>query len=452
MKMRKGLLKNIILMSLLSASANIVTADNIHNPRLAPVYRGLFGGGLVVDPPTQIVTVNMLEMGISWDLNAECGKFDPKLSISNQLNGITDGFKNMMDNIISSATGAVANLPALAIQRVHPGLYDLLMQGILQGKIDFEYAKLSCEDMANVMMGNQAFPFENYKLAIKTTNWSKEISASGGDAVQAKNDMDDRDHGDEGIEWACGTYHGGAGQLPINALTDVATVGYNILHDKANVCDTADVPAGSSEMAKYWTGPTVVADWVKDVLGETEIRLCDGCKKQRSRPGRGLSYKFSDQQRDLEERFEKLVSGADTLSWQNLNLVSAPPAIVVDQAIILMIRKRQLDVQADMIKKLSGEIAMARMYEQTRFMIQIFRTGIKEPNISGDEESRKVVRNAVIDLQSELENLKRETDMKEDTAQRTIYYLLGSEEQKAQEAEGPRSMRPTGINALGVPQ
>ncbi|POP51590.1 integrating conjugative element protein [Zhongshania marina] len=426
-------------------------AQNIHNPRLAPVYRGLFGGALITDPPTEIETVNLFDMGISWDLNAECGKFDPQLSISNQLNGITDGFRNMMDNIISAATGAVSSLPALAIQRVHPGLYDLLMQGILQGKIDFEYAKLSCEDMANVMMGNQAFPFENYKLAIKTTNWSKEIAASGGDAVQAKSDMDDRDHGDEGIEWACGAFHGGAGQPPINALTDVAKAGYNILHERANVCDNADVPVDSSDMYKYWTGPTHAVDWVKDVLGETEIRLCDGCKKQRSRPGKGLSYMHADLKEALILRLENLVSGADTLTWQNLNRVSAPPAVKVDQAIILMIRKRQVEMQEQMIEKLADEIAMARLYEQTRYMIQIFRTGIKEPNISGDDEARKVVRNAVSDLQSELENLKRETEMKEDAAQRTIYYLLGSEEKDAQDSEGTRTRRPLGIGPLGAP-
>jgi len=43
----------------------------------------------------------------------------------------------MMNNIIQSATGAVASLPALAIQRADPALYDLLQQGILQGKMDF---------------------------------------------------------------------------------------------------------------------------------------------------------------------------------------------------------------------------------------------------------------------------------------------------------------------------
>lgn len=449
-KFKKSFASLVAALALTTFAAQSI-AQNMHNPRLAPVYRGLFGGALITDPPTEIETVNILDMGISWDLNAECGKFDPQISIGNQLNGVTEGFRNMMDNIISAATGAVSSLPALAIQRVHPGLYDLLMQGILQGKIDFEYAKLSCEDMANVMMGNQDFPFENYKLGIKTTNWAKEISLSGGDAVHAKSEMDDHDHGDEGIERSCGVRMGGAGQPPISTLSEVARAGYNILHDRANPCDTGDVPVDSSEMYKYWTGPTGAAEWVKKVLGEAQIATCDGCTKQRSQPGMGLSYEYAALREILVERLEKLVSGADTLNWQNLNRVSAPPGVKVDQAIILMIRKRQVEMQEQMISKLADEIAMARLYEQVRFMTQIFRTGIQEPNISGDEYARKTVREAVSDLQSGLSALKRESEMKEDAAQKTIYYLLGSEEKDAQDSEGTRTRRPLGIGPLGAP-
>lgn len=445
-------LKRIALVSCLLVSASEVFAINNHNPRLSPIYKGLFGGGLITDPPSQIVTVNMMEMGIAWDLNQDCGKLDPKISVSNQLNGITEGFENMMDNIISSATGAVANLPALALQRVHPGLYDLLMQGILQGKIDFEYAKLSCEDMANIMMGNESFPFENYKLSVKTTNWSKEISASGGDAIKAKQEMDDTPHADQGIEWACSEYHGGAGQPPINALTDVVKLGFNILHDKADKCDMGQVAPGSSEMEKYWTGPTQAMEWTIDVLGETEIRFCENCKKQRSRPGRGLSYKFYDLRKELDAELTDLVSGAATLSWQNLNRVSAPPGLIVDQAVIRLIRKRDLGTQAEMVTKLAGEIAMARLYEQSRFMIQLLRTGVKEPNISGDEETRKVIRHSIASLQEDLANLKRESELVDDTAQKSMYYLLGNEERSAQESEGTRDRRPHGMNALGVPK
>ena len=70
-----------------------------------------------------------------------CGNFDIKTSIKNQLNGLTEGFKDLYSNVIESATGAVASLPAMVIQRANPQLYDILTNGLYQGKIDFNSLK-----------------------------------------------------------------------------------------------------------------------------------------------------------------------------------------------------------------------------------------------------------------------------------------------------------------------
>ncbi|VEI21184.1 integrating conjugative element protein, PFL_4711 family [Serratia plymuthica] len=39
-----------------------------------------------------------------------CGNFDRKTTIGNQLNGVTDGFKNLMGSVILGATGAVSRI------------------------------------------------------------------------------------------------------------------------------------------------------------------------------------------------------------------------------------------------------------------------------------------------------------------------------------------------------
>ncbi len=60
-----------------------------------------------------------LGFGIGWKANLMCGNFDIKTTVRNQLNGVTEGFKDLMGNIIQSATGAVASMPALIIQRAN---------------------------------------------------------------------------------------------------------------------------------------------------------------------------------------------------------------------------------------------------------------------------------------------------------------------------------------------
>ena len=81
-----------------------------------------------------------------------CGNFDLKTTVGNHLNGLTDGFKNLMGDVIQGATGAAASLPAMVIQRANPGLYDMITNGVLQANVAFDKAQLNCQNMAKRMM------------------------------------------------------------------------------------------------------------------------------------------------------------------------------------------------------------------------------------------------------------------------------------------------------------
>src|SRR3546814_4015404 len=82
-------------------------------------------------------------VGIGWNSNLICGDMSITTTLQNQLNGITNGFQTIMSNVIQNATSAVASLPALIIQRADPGLYNLLTNGILQARLDFDRSKMT---------------------------------------------------------------------------------------------------------------------------------------------------------------------------------------------------------------------------------------------------------------------------------------------------------------------
>lgn len=449
--------KNIQLMyaTICLVFSSVVSASTVnHSPRLTGTIDYEIGGGYISQAPTTIHTVPILELGIGWDMNMECGEFDPQISVANQLNGITDGFQDMMSNIIQAATGFVANLPALAIQRANPGLYDMLQQGILQGKLDFEWAETSCEEMSQVLMGEKSFPFENYKMSIKSNNWSQEIAASGGDAIAAKEALDNINHGNAGAEWVCGANKGGTGQQPIKALTDVVQVGYNIMYDRTNSCTTAAVSASlgsGTPLWAYWNGPVAASNWATRVVGDIEIRTCDGCRKMRGTPGKGLTYMHRDMTNILVSDISDLVSGATTLSWQNLNRVSAPPGVHINDIIIMAIRQRSTTARGEMIRKLAGEVAYARLVEQGRLLIQVLRTGVKEPNVSAFEPAKIAVDEAINQIKTELELLEKDIKTRQAIAKNTIRRMLGNEEKAVQETSINRRSKPSGINQLGLP-
>lgn len=133
------------------------------------------GGGSVISQPATRSNMQKLGVDLGWSSDLMCGNFDLKTTVGNQLNGITDGFKNLMGDVIQGASGAVASLPAMVIQRANPGLYDMLTNGVLQANVAFDKAQLNCQNMAKRMMEftdsnkwTQAAMLEEYKKIVNT--------------------------------------------------------------------------------------------------------------------------------------------------------------------------------------------------------------------------------------------------------------------------------------------
>jgi hypothetical protein len=106
----------------------MASAPVVARAQAPPSDDGLFyyaiGGGSPILPPastdTETVTIGA---SVAWGSNLTCGAFDPLRHGLNQLNGVTEGFQQMMSNVLQAATAAVAP-PGLILQRASPGLYD----------------------------------------------------------------------------------------------------------------------------------------------------------------------------------------------------------------------------------------------------------------------------------------------------------------------------------------
>ena len=147
-------LPSLVALGIMLSLMSTTTLANEYNVSTqgSTLYDKVFyqiGGGSAVIPAAARKKAHEYGFGIGWNGDFMCGNFDMKTTIKNQLNGITEGFKDLMSNVIESATGAVASLPAMIIQRANPQLYDLLTNGILQGRINFDDLKTSCEELTN---------------------------------------------------------------------------------------------------------------------------------------------------------------------------------------------------------------------------------------------------------------------------------------------------------------
>ncbi|PTA87253.1 integrating conjugative element protein, partial [Kosakonia sp. H7A] len=162
---------------------------------------GLFysiGGGSVISPPPSRSNMSRLGLNGGWSSDLMCGNFDLKTTVGNQLNGITSGFKDLMGNVIQGATGAVMSMPAMAIQRANPGLYEMLTNGVLQAGLSYDKALLNCQNMskklADYTLGSK------WQQAAVAEEYKDVVASSGGDAVSSDQQLQ-KATGEEGVTW-----------------------------------------------------------------------------------------------------------------------------------------------------------------------------------------------------------------------------------------------------------
>ena len=391
----------------------------------APSDDGAFyyaiGGGAPIGLPasTQTQTVT-LGASLAWGSNLTCGNFDPFVTVSNQLNGVTAGFQQMMSNVIQAATAAVAALPGLILQRANPGLYDLMQNGVLQSKLDLEFAKTSCEEISRRLADK--LPVDDWTLVSTGQSW-RQAQTAGQDIIEAKRNIE-ADAGEGGVPWVCDALRGGAGQLPVAVTTDTVTAGYNLLLNRAP-CDVTAVAVVTPEderLAVQWDTPGAAAAFAVEILGDAAIRTCEGCDRLESTPGKGLAYVHDTARADIETALVALVDSSAPPTVDELMVVSAPPGIVVTRPLIEAIRADE--ERETIIARLSGEIALARTLEQALLVRRMLQTGKREPNIASIGPAQAALETSLADLTAEIDGLLYELDVRQAITSNTAQKLL----------------------------
>ncbi|WP_111414528.1 hypothetical protein [Billgrantia lactosivorans] len=377
-------------------------------------------------------------MGIRWNMNSSCGNFDIGATVSNQLNGHSNGFQNLMGEVVQNAQAAVAQLPAMIIQRANPGLYDLLSNGVLQGRMDFDKGKLSCQQMAE-RMADAAMGAGLHEMAV-AESWQD--AATRNDDVVAAQEQVERSGGNGGTTWVGGQRRGGSNQEPIRVVEDVATAGYNLLHGRDDITSKAAVTGGGGwgsvptnegdwigggngsggggngecqgGMCTVWGSPEDAAEWTIAVIGEDELQTCEDCEKQRSQAGTGLMRELEKEQREVYEKLVALVAGNEPPTPENLREVSAGDGLTVSRGVIESLRT---DPQSSfLVHRLSSEMALARTLTKAIWARRMMLAGVSEPGIANNDPAMTAIDRRVASLDRDINSLKSEMEIRKTLA------------------------------------
>lgn len=360
-------------------------------------------------------------LGFKWNSNLICGNFDMKSTISNQLNGVTEGFNQIMGSVVSNATSAVASLPALIIQRANPQLYDLLTNGVLQGKLDFSDLMTNCKQMANKMAdyAEDAGIVE----AAKAENLSNMLTSKI-DAIRANKLLED-EGGANGITWINGVKNGGRGQDPINVTIDTAKAGYNLLNNR-NVLDSSSINPNScsGSICAVWTSPADASKWIVDVVGNQTLVTDDTSNGSTAgTPGRGLNPIIQETYDDYYEKLVDLINGTKPINKVTLaELNGQGGAITVTRGIIESLQ--QDDEKEILARNLAHEMALANTMNNSLMARRILLAGRKEPNIAKNGSARDLLQKQIDELDTEINQIKLEYEMKKTISGNTAMLIV----------------------------
>lgn len=394
-------------------------SDSIISDR---VFYQIGGGTGYMAPPSRGNT-KVVDLGIGWKANLTCGNFDIKTTIKNDLNGLKDGFKDLMGNVIDSAKGAVASMPAMILQRANPQLYDLLTNGMYQGKLDFNRLKTSCEEMSKVLADHtlggkwgQAADLESYK----------QITSTQPDAKQAQKDLEDK-KGKDGRVWVGGQRKGGQNQDPINVVGDVAKGRFNLLN-KRNVLDSSPVSNCEGNLCQTWDTPQAAADFLTKIIGEQSISTCkeDCGTKTSSKAGVGLSPEIEEEHIRTIVKLENVLN-MDVPKSELLAELSSS-SVPVTRGLIESLRD---DPDVELLsQRLSAEIATSKVMEKMLLARRAILAGMREPNVAQNADAQVELERVLNIIDREISQVKLEMDMQKMITGNTASVILQSKSER----------------------
>ncbi|WAJ37276.1 integrating conjugative element protein [Pseudomonas sp. GOM7] len=359
-------------------------------------------------------------IGAEWEGFQMCSKLDLEATVANQLNGLSNGFKSMMSEIMQGATAAIGSLPALIIKRANPDLYDLLNNGVLQARVDFDKGQLNCQRFTEIMEGAMSGTGWDRMAALKA--WQEKIGEMRGDAVAVQEEVA-KESGNKGVPWVGGETRGGRGQAPVSITKDTVIAGYNILNGRHQADDLSPVPSSSctGELCRHWPTPEDAAAFMTRVVGEQLVRTCEGCEKSKTTAGVGLMPLIAEEQEKIQVALEDLVTKRAPINDENLDKASGGSMRTNRTLIEALQRDPDQNV---LIQRLSGEMALVRVLELAVSVSRAMLAGMKEPNIANVSEAMATNDRSLSMLEREINMIKLELDLRNSIANNTAVTIL----------------------------
>jgi integrating conjugative element protein (TIGR03755 family) len=290
----------------------------------------------------------------------------------------------------------------------------------MQGRIDFDRSKLTCQAMAEKMADKVGQA--GWGALAKNQEMQGNLEQTGGDAVAAVKNTEAH-NGNYGVSWVGGSKAGGNGQTPIRVTADVVRAGYNLLHNRS-VDDSASISSSDclgGAICQIWASPQEESDWAVRVLGESEVATCDTCETLRATAGSGLTPLIQEAYSERLKALQGLLSGSLPPTPDNLAKASSP-MLPVTRGVIEALRD---DPDQDLLaRRLASETALSSVLDKALLLLRTLLAGSHEPNIASAEPAQTALTKNIDALEREIRLLQTELQVRQILATNTASLVL----------------------------
>ncbi|WP_404360465.1 integrating conjugative element protein [Methylotuvimicrobium sp. KM1] len=413
---------------LLLLSANTCLAIPLSNGDNSEFYYKIGGARSISVPPNINVQTHALNGSLEYGLGYSCGNFDPMLGLTNLMNDLQNTGNNLVNGAIGAVQAAIGGLPALIMQRIDPGLYDLFQNALIRVEAILSLANKSCEQYEQEIKQGLN-PYAEWTDLSKIVDWKVQMGSNGYggsnvDVVQAKENVE-RSNGDNGVPWIGGKKAGGKNMDAIKATSDVVKAGYNITLNRSaddNSAPNSPNNAKPQRLIEVFAQPKDASEWAVDVLGDAHIYTHDN-RPVETVPGHGLLPKIAGEMTDAMQKLIDLVTGNAQTTLGNLGDVSSN-AVLINQDVINAIQSLKPGEQSIAVSKLASEVAMAKVVEKALIIRRMLITASREPNVANSPAPAQIEQ-SISRLDREINDIMYERRIHNELASQTPAAILG---------------------------
>lgn len=443
--MRISNVRITILVLLMRPSVPLLAAP-LANSDNSDFYYEIGGARSISVPANTQVNSYAINGALEYGLGYSCGNFDPTLGVANLLNGLQQTGNNLVNGAVGAVQAAIGGLPALVLQRIDPGLYDLFQNAVIRAEAAIALANKTCEDYEQEIRQGQN-PYAGWGDLSKIIDWKVQMGKNGYgsakvDVVQAKQNVQ-KANGQNGIPWIGGKKAGGVNQAAIQVIHDSVMAGYNLTLNRQ--ADDSSAPKVSKStpprLVEVFADPGKASQWAVDVLGDVHIRTHDNHPVE-TIPGHGLLPKVEKDMASIQQGLTDLVSGKTQASLTNLEKVSSD-AVLINGDVITAIKSLKPSEQALAISKLASEAAMTRTVEKAMLIRRLLLTASREPNLSATQ-ANTAIQASIAQLDRDINDVLFERQIYNELASKTSGLLLSLQQQHSQ--RGRTALRPAGAD------